>query len=171
MALRTEASASSGRTRIAGGGWWPIRCSAASTSASTSRRSASEARSAVSFSPRAAIRRSVSAIWPSSVLDALVGVEEGLVEGGAVLVEGLDLGLEFGHALVAEGDAALDRGEFGPPGVGVGGRRGVLRRRPGRAAATSAAASQSLIDRLRQNGHPSGRPSDSPAAPRLGGPP
>ena len=43
MALRTEASASSGFTRIAGGGLSPMRCSAPSTSASTPRRPASDA--------------------------------------------------------------------------------------------------------------------------------
>ena len=42
MAVRTDCSASSGRTMIAGGGWWPIRCSAARTSAMTARRPSSD---------------------------------------------------------------------------------------------------------------------------------
>ncbi len=49
MALRTEASASSGVTRRAGGGLRPMRCSAASTSASSPRRSCSERRTASSL--------------------------------------------------------------------------------------------------------------------------
>ena len=47
MALRTDDSASSGLTRIAGGGLSPMRCSAPSTSASTPRRAASDCADAV----------------------------------------------------------------------------------------------------------------------------
>ena len=42
MAVRTECSASSGRTIIAGGGLRPMRCSAASTSAMAARRPSSD---------------------------------------------------------------------------------------------------------------------------------
>ena len=59
MALRTAASASSGRTRIAGGGRRPMRCRAASTSASTPRRSPASARISASLLDRALSRRSV----------------------------------------------------------------------------------------------------------------
>lgn len=66
MALRTDDSASSGLTRMAGGGLSPMRCRAPSTSASTSRRADSEARifCCWPFSPSSLAPMS-SMSWPS----------------------------------------------------------------------------------------------------------
>ena len=50
------------------------------------------------------------------LLDLLAGVDQRLVERGAVLVERVDLALEFGLALVGHRDVAGDRFEFGLAG-------------------------------------------------------
>ena len=113
MALRTEASASSGFTRIAGGGLRPMRCSAPSTSASTSRRPASDclmpSSCVFSASTRSVMSsmswlsfRSVLADWISAaVIDALVLLDLG------------DLGGERCLALLRQADLARDALIFG----------------------------------------------------------
>ena len=99
IAVRTDCSASSGRTMMAGGGWRPIRCSAASTSAMVARRPSSERRR----------RRSLSSSGFSrdfGLGDAVLGVaqpagavDQGLVELAAILADGVDLVLELGLGL------------------------------------------------------------------------
>ncbi|MNX89661.1 hypothetical protein D3C86_1216820 [compost metagenome] len=68
MALRTEASASSGETRRAGGGFLPMRCNAARTSASTPRLSRNDALTPSSRTESLARRSSPSLILASSAL-------------------------------------------------------------------------------------------------------
>ena len=96
MAVRTACSASSGRTKSAGGGWWPTRCSAARISTITARRSSSDLRRAVlllveRFEP------------PFGRVDACLhiahargGIDQLLVERAAIVAERLDLAPELG---------------------------------------------------------------------------
>ena len=105
MALRTEASASSGRTRIAGGGRWPMRWRAASTSAR--RRGARAARRRTFLVlRRAPRRRSVPAIWVSSSWTRLLVSSSVWLRVVAILVERVDLRAKLGLALLREGDVA-----------------------------------------------------------------
>ena len=99
MAVRTDCSASSGRTMMAGGGWRPMRCSAASTSAMVARRPRSDWRS----DALAVVQRLQP---PFGFGDPLFGVaqprgavDQRLVELAAVLADGLDLVLELGLSL------------------------------------------------------------------------
>ena len=146
IALRTEDRASSGRTRMAGGGRWPIRWRAASTSIKTSRRSSSEARSACFI----LAQRAEAALGPGDLgfqfLDPLVGLDQRPAERFAVLVERVDLGAKLGEALLGEGDVALDRIELGLPRGALGRALALLamgRRRSRQGAPRPGASSSS----------------------------
>ena len=95
MAVRSDCSASSGRTSSAGGVRRPARCSAASTSTISARRESSEARTCCS---RLSSGRSRGLGLADAGLDAahLGGdVDQLLVELGAVLSDRRDIGLQF----------------------------------------------------------------------------
>ena len=104
MAVRSDCSASSGRTSSAGGVRRPARCSAASTSTISERRESSE--------PRICCSRRVERAQPrfgvaDAGLDAAhlgCDIDQLLIELAAVLADrgdiGLQLGLQFGGALL-----------------------------------------------------------------------
>ena len=99
MAVRTDCSASSGRTISAGGGCRPIRCRAASTSAITARRSSSDLRS-----ERSVLVQRLEAVLAvgDAGLDVAQpgsGVDQRLVQLAAVEADGVDLVAEPGRGL------------------------------------------------------------------------
>ena len=96
MAARTDCSASSGLTSSAGGGRRPNLCRAASTSAMTARRLASERRIVSSLPDSALSRRSARR---DAVLDGAEigrGADQQLAELAAVLADRIELRLEPG---------------------------------------------------------------------------
>ena len=96
MAARTDCSASSGLTSRAGGGRRPSLCRAASTSAITARRLASERRMVSSLPESVFSRRSVAAMRSSTArMFAAVPIRQ-LAELAAVLADRIELGLELG---------------------------------------------------------------------------
>ena len=80
MAVRTDCSASSGLTISAGGGRWPMRCSAASTSPITARRPSSDLRMLRSLSSSGLSRASVAGDLGFDAAHAAGGVDQVLVE-------------------------------------------------------------------------------------------
>ena len=120
---------------------WPMRCRAASTSASTSRRW--PARRAACLPGRAgrASRCSAASISPSSFCTCCAGIDQRLVEGGAVLVEGVDLLAQLRLALPGDGDVAGDGVELGLAGVARDGCGVAVGGRPARAWRERRAAS------------------------------
>ena len=88
MAVRTDSSASSGRTIMAGGGRRPMRCSAASTSVITRRRPSSDNAQAV-FALRQC-RAGASSVALTACLDVLHArgrVDQALIELAAIVAE------------------------------------------------------------------------------------
>ena len=95
IAVRTETSASSGLTIRAGGGWRPIRWSAASTSAITARRLRKRAADGVlvaAAGPQAAFRRPRPVPRPRAPCG---GADQELIELAPVLADRVELGLEL----------------------------------------------------------------------------
>ena len=147
MAVRTDCSASSGLAISAGGGRWPMRCSAASTSPITARRPSSDLRMLALVVVERLEPRFGRRDLRFDVADAAGGVDQVLVELAAVGADLLDLALERGLGLdrlalrIARGlevlVALLERVElFGLVGLPACARlnRALLRRAPRRRA-------------------------------------
>jgi hypothetical protein len=114
---RTASRISSGRTSTAGGGRRPMRWRAASTSPISPRRLSSERRIAVSLVCNKERRCSIPAMRPSALCVREGGIEQSLVELGAIGANSGDLGFEPGSDVGTAGEPLLDRLEFGFAGA------------------------------------------------------
>ena len=153
--------------RIAGGGSRPIRCSTASTSATTARRLSSERVSASALRVEAVEALVGGGDLPFGVLHLGGGVDQRRVEPGPVGAQRFDVGLDLAALLVGGADRVLDpaqallrrslvvgrvggrRGRGGPGGGGRWGGGGDWARAGNSASASAPSAVVAAITTAR----------------------
>ena len=150
-----DRAAHRGRARPPAEPGWPAAAGGRSAAARPAPRSAlRDVRGARREAPprsraSAASRRSVPAIWVSSACTRLLVSISVRLRVARSLSSASISARSSASALLGEGDVAFDRLEFGLPRVALGGTSRRSWAREGAGAATSAAASSSIVQRFR----------------------